>query len=219
MDLLFYQQALSGMYGAFIMSVRSLLGALAVGPSLTLPSSCTGWGGTALHAVPCLATLSLQQVPFSLALLFFLLPSPLFAKQAPGGPSLCCHCFPVSITLLQTWLQGVFSPSPLCHQDILCLQVLQSMFQELAFQEQELPMPIYAMSREGSCAGEKQRMPGQWVSVEAFHINSDPCQGVAVTLNSLRDNSTRKTPSLPLLAGLWNTGTALELGHWQLSRY
>lgn len=82
-----------------------------------------------------------------------------------------------------------------------------------------MPMPIYAMTREGNWAAKEQRMPGQGALVKEFHINSDPCQGAAVTLNSLCDSSNRKTPSLPRLDGLWNTGMALELGHWQLSRY
>lgn len=62
-------------------------------------------------------------------------------------------------------------------------------------------------------------LPRQQTLVKEFPINSDPCHGVAVTLTSLCDDSNRKTPSVPQLAGLWNTGTALELGHWQLSRY
>lgn len=218
MDPLFYQQALSGMYWTFMTSVRSLLCALAAGPFLTLPSSCTVWGGTALHAVPCLAMLCLQQVPFFIScLLFFLLPSPQFAKQAPGAP----FALPAFQSLSHCCRPGcrVTSPqAPSVTRASCAFRSSKACFKNCFFRSkgclcQYMPWP------EKVTAVQEQRTRGQRALVEEFHTSSDPCQGVAVTFNSLCDNRNRKTPSLPLLAGLWNTRMALELGHWQLSRY
>ena len=85
--------------------IRSLLCALTAGPSLTLPSSCAGLGGTALPAMQCLAMLRLEQVPFSLAVCFFSSAVSPDHQARPWG-SLCRRYFPVSDAVAADLAEG-----------------------------------------------------------------------------------------------------------------
>lgn len=178
------------------------------------PVQCLHWGrrdcppnhsklSNALHTIPHLSMLSLQQVPFPWAV----------------WGSLCCHCLPVTVTLLKTWLQSDFSPALSVTRASCAFRSSKAGFKNWLFRSKNQYICQYMPQPEQVTAAREQRMPGKWASVEEFHINSDPCQGVAVTLNSLLITATENLPHSHLLAGLWNTGMALELGHWQLSRY
>lgn len=101
------------LYWAFIKFLRSLLCALAADPSLTLPSSGTGFRGTAVPAMRCLKTRwhsrqglpRLEQVPFPLAVCFF---SSAIYPDCQAGPwgSPCRLCFPVSNAITADLAEG-----------------------------------------------------------------------------------------------------------------
>lgn len=99
-------------YGSFILLaglIWQVLSFYHVWKNPAVSSGCralSGWGGTALHTIPCLAMLGLQQVPFSLAVCFFSSAISCLPSKPLGLPMLSllsslCH---IAADLAAGWL-------------------------------------------------------------------------------------------------------------------